>query len=200
MWAVICEQLYVSGYMWVVIYEQLYVSGNIWAVICERLYVSTKLHSCRCLEDPLHSSSSNGSIYKKNASHIAYTLDNYTKPMTLYSSSSLRSSKPNCISLYCHYWQNFIIWLCYLFFSWLTLPAMCVNSIAKWTTFSNKGVRNVEFDLLDCGEDGEHNSVGFVYISKIFPTYQALICGTEQSGRVYPLCASVPQKEYVTVE
>ena len=52
------------------------------------------------------------------------------------------------------------------------LPAVCVdwrmNNVAKWANSSNNGAGEVDYDLLNGGEIGEYNGLGFVHISQIF--------------------------------
>ena len=59
-----------------------------------------------------------------------------------------------------------------MYFSWCTLLEVCIScridNIAKQTNFSNNVTGLVELGLPDDGDDGEHNGVGLVQISKIF--------------------------------
>ncbi len=59
-----------------------------------------------------------------------------------------------------------------------------INSIVKSANFGGNGIGKVGLGSIDGGEDGEHNSVGFVAISKIFVTQDQFFDGVASFDRV----------------
>ncbi len=59
-----------------------------------------------------------------------------------------------------------------------------INIIAELTFSVNNGARKMEFGSLDDGEDGEHNDVGFVEISKILTLQNAFPYGAVSFDKV----------------
>ena len=91
-----------------------------WRYVCKGSHILHFSHIFHCTQ-------SNHNIPKYNTSSIAISLDIFTKLTPLCSASLLPSGELNSIFLAFNYCQSWLIWLCYLFFNWLTLPAVCVS-------------------------------------------------------------------------
>ncbi len=51
------------------------------------------------------------------------------------------------------------------------------QTLDEWASLGNTGAREMEFVLLDGGEDGKYSGFGFVEISKVIATRDAFIVG-----------------------
>ena len=69
------------------------------------------------------------------------------------------------LCLQCHYWQSYLVRLCYLFFSWRTLHHL--ENKQRSHVSQQSWCYKMEFYSLG-GEDGEHNDVDLAEISQIF--------------------------------
>ena len=94
-------------------------------------------------------------------------LDIPTKPMRLYSTSSLLSIEPNFVFLAPSLLSLFNDSYIYLFFRWHALLASrIINYMHKLANSASNGAVNMEFGSLYSGNDGAHNGVRFVVITK----------------------------------
>ncbi len=57
----------------------------------------------------------------------------------------------NKTTVWQHYWQSWLIWTCFLFFSWCSLLEMCIsftiNNTAQYVNFSNNDAIQIVFAM-----------------------------------------------------
>ena len=82
---------------------------------------------------------------------------------------------------------------CVIYYSADTVCAsLRINNTAKWANSANYGTSELGFGSLDGTMDDQHNCVGFVELSQIFPMYEANLFGIESFDEVQALAGREP--------
>ncbi len=111
---------------------------------------------------------SNHFTYPHNANTIVFTILPFIKQTEFHSSNTVITESGLCGNVIYFYADTHCV-------SWEIL------NTAKLANSTDNGGRDIELDSLDGGDDGEHNGVSFIEISKTFAMRDAFFLGRKQT-------------------